>query len=277
MTDIFSRRARVTIGQPGELGRAWTGGGAGTLKIAFNVVKSSTAEENAGQVDLTNLSPNSRRAITKGQTVILEAGYETSGLELLCKGDIIKVENRHQGTEWITSIHVQDGRRALRKRLNLSFAPGASVQQVVGKIISEMKKEGAAVGFLEGLATQGADFVSGFTLAGEAGAGLQRALRGDLEVSMQDGALQIVKAGGATNDPIVLLSASTGLVGSVEVIGSKEAKEEGVRVTAKLQPRIAPGRRFQTEANINGVFVARKVTHHGDTHGDPWDTTIEAR
>ena len=66
---------------------------------------------------------------------------------------------------------------------------------------------------------------------------------------------------------------------STGLIGSPEAGEDGfIRLRCLLQPSLLPGRRISvTSREIDGEFRIEKVTFSGDTWGNQWICSIEAK
>lgn len=114
---------------------------------------------------------------------------------------------------------------------------------------------------------------NGLVLNGKSSAKLTALLSAaNLEWSIQDGQLQVVERGKALKLDPVVLSPSTGL------IGSPDRGEKGrVEVVSLLQPTIIPGRRIRIQSQyVNGDYRAEVVEHDGDTRGQAFETRVEA-
>lgn len=268
MPTMFGRQAAITVHD-----RKITG-----LRMQFKVDKTSKPDPNTLDLTIYNLSADTRArlAATKRPQVIVEAGYQQT--EQLFKGDARTVYSVRQGPDWLTKVQCGDGERAYQfGRTDESFAPGTKTDAVVKRLVSDM---GVGVGnalkklkdgdFSGAMST----FVNGFTVSGNSADQFDRIMKSSgLDWSIQDGELQVLKPGTATDESAVLLTPDTGLVGSPEV------GEDGVvKFTSLLQPGMRPGRKVQLKAAaMNGLFVLQRVTHQGDTHGLEWYTICEAK
>lgn len=260
---LYRRRAKVTLGRAGEMGRAWE-----KLRFDFDVEKTPIRKPNTCTLKITNLNSDSRAFVEKGMKLILAAGYEqTSGN--IFTGDVKRFEHRREGVDWITELEAGDGHKAITESyLNTTLAPGAKPEQILGKIKKAMKGADVSEGFTAAVSDI-AQKTSGYTMDGNAGAELDQLLAGSgKQWSVQDGVLQIVESDGATDEPVVVLSPSSGL------ISVRKLEDGGLEVVGLIQHDIRPKRRVKVETEeISGVFVCQSVKHRGDTHGAAWFTT----
>lgn len=255
------------------------------LRMEFKVRKTLKGQPNTLDVRISNLAAQTRAQMQKkGAKVTLLAGYEENPDQLLFNGDARTIDHVRRGPEWLTRVQCGDGEVAMQKRaVNLSFAPGAKVSDVVlqlaqatgldlGNVSARLKRgdfKGAASQFLGGYAASGRSFAQLQSVARAAG----------LDVSVQDGALQLLGATDATSEEAVLLSADTGMVESPEHGSPEKSGDDAVvKVKSLLQPSIRPGRRIRIESiSLKGTFVVETVHHTGDTHGAPWYSEVECR
>lgn len=267
MADLFDRYISVTVGT-----RQITG-----LRMAFKVIQSNKPEPNTVELAIWNLSESSRAALQRPQVpTLIDAGY-AGNHAILFKGDLRRGTSARQGADWVTTLKAGDGEVAYRTaRVNESVAPGTLIKDVA-------KRVAEALGVSAGDAARRIDaavhrtgltqYTNGAALSGFARDHLTTLCKSlGLEWSIQDGALQILPEGEATNDPAILLTARTGLV------GSPAPGEKGVlKVVSLLQPAIRPGRKINVDAGGGLSFYrVTKVTHQGDTHGQPWYSEAEA-
>ena len=115
--------------------------------------------------------------------------------------------------------------------------------------------------------------------------------RQGLEWSIQEGQLQVLPPDEGSDEDVVVLSAATGLIGTINktkvvnqsLLTKKDGKliNAGISCTSLLNPDIRPGRRIKIESSfrpdLNGIYRVIKVKHTGDTHAQPWYSEIEAR
>lgn len=280
MSELFGRDFRVTLGtrliraRPDDLEKARP-----TLRVTFQIVRSISADPNTAEVAIYNLSEASRSAIQeKDIPTIIEAGY-VNNLAQLFSGNLTFARHERDGIDWISNFEAGDGSLAFQSsRINESFAPGTKIEAVIervaecsglglGNLIEELDKgnfRGALTEFKKGYSSSGKCINELKALTSSAG----------LNLSVQDGQVQVLREGGTNGDDAVVLSSSTGLIGSPEV------GEDGI-VTAKslLQGKLSPGRPVRIESKLidDGFFRIEKVTHTGDTAGEDWYSEIEAR
>lgn len=269
---LFGRRWRVAIGPDGGTGKEWS-----DLRVAFKVEKTGDASPNKLDLSISNLSAASRAFIAKKQIVRLEAGYESPGPKLLFTGSIELVDSRHEGADWVTRIESGDGVRAYRGTyLTESFGPKTTEEAVIQAIAGKM---GVTLGQLKlhpkpkkGVKTPKHLFNHGRALTGPARAALDTLCRSrGLRWSIQDGVLQVLPYREALDTTAVVVSPSTGL------IGSPQATETGLKLNMLLLGGVNPGRVLQLDTRaFKGLYIAEKVEHQGDSHGGDWYTTIEA-
>lgn len=263
MSILFNRSAALIIGVPGGEAKKFT-----DLRITFKVNKSSESTPNTAQVEIYNLNEHSRSLCEKrGSIVSILAGYETP--EVLFTGDIKKVLHSKNGPTWQTSIESGDGEVAIQtSKSNQTFGPGVSIKDVIIKMGQDL---GTSIGSVSGLGS--GVFQNGFTASGQTSKILDDLTKKEnLSWSIQNGALQIVPKGSSTNHDAVLLTPDTGLIGSPK----KKGNMGGIEFETLIQPKIFPGRQIKlVSKGIDGVYTAFKVSHHGDTHGNDWFTTVE--
>lgn len=271
MTELFRRRCVVVLD-----GREIDG-----LRVSFKVKKTSGKEPNTAEVNIANLSATSRAAMAKKHAkLILQAGFEES-IATIFSGDARTVDHVRDGASWVTKALAGDGERAYQySRCSESFGPGTRASDVILYL-------SRALGINPGNALEKANalpkgsvaaFANGISVHGKAATELDRVLRAvGFEWSIQDGALQILEEGETNRRQIVLLSPSSGLLGSpVHGTPDKKGKPAMLKVKALLQPTLRPGDRVRIEAEAtNGQFRIVSLSHSGDTAGGDWFTELE--
>lgn len=292
---LFHRKATLRVLEP--VNGSLTKFGADIIEITdlrfeFEVTKSLTKTPNKWQIVVTNLSEQHRAALQgKGLRVVLSAGYEGTEAIVLV-GDVRDCDSTQDGPHWKTKIQGGDAERGYRYgRVSEAFREGVGVTTIVQKVAAQMGVDASGARAIERLA--GRQFVSGYAVHGRASRELDRLLRGfGLEWSVQDGKLQILAPDQTTQDPIIELDFTSGLVGSPtlntptgEVVKidpfTKKVDTSRGRPTLKaqslLQPEIRPGRRVTIDSStgIRGTFKITEVQHKGDTAGDDWYSNLE--
>lgn len=292
MSYLFGRIAKLTIGVPGQTGRLiesftkdqQTGVIVEGLRITFNIEKTFEPSPNKATIDVYNLAPQTRALLKKkGVKVTLEVGYgailnKKAVTEVIFKGDAVKSKTVKRGADRITTVELADGLAAMQEStVNMSFAPGSSVKQVMGAVMGKFGLPQADVSGADG----GGTYQNGVTISGMA-KDVMNTLAGKTgsEWSVQDGSLQVLPINGFTKDPVIVLSPSSGLIGSPNLSGfqnSQEKKDAGIEFNALIIAGLKPGRRVKIESEeVNGQFIVRKVTFKGDTQQGPWFAECQA-
>jgi hypothetical protein len=178
----------------------------------------------------------------------------------------------------VTTVTSDAARRARKARLVRSFAPGASVGDVLGAAAKAM---GVRLGntaqrtvSAKIAGTQATKFFNGYALAGAIDEELDRLARScGLEWSIQDDELQFLDFGEPLAQLAVLLTPDTGLLGSPEP-GNKGITE----VRCLLIPDLYPGRRVDVQSeHIRGVHRVETTKHVGSTFADDWYVDLQLK
>lgn len=282
---LFGRRCRVTIATPvateGNF-RDTTSevveidGGDGGLRIAGSIRKTTKKEPNTCEIRIYNLSPSRRAGLQKkGVKVLVEVGYKDTGLSRVFSGDARTVDHVREGADWITVLKLGDGERAWQyARVNESFAPGTPRADVVRTLAEKMGLD------LGNVAKQVADitgtFDAGFAASGSASRAFEQVIRAvELEWSMQDGALQLLRPDQPLDQSVPDITPQTGLIGSPEM-GSppKKGKPALVKFTALMTP-VKPGSKVKLKSErYDGYVRVTGIEYDFDTHGASWYSKI---
>ena len=291
MARLFDRRVKVILAVPSTEDYHTISGNIHEitdLRVQFKVEKNLSKEPNTAEISITNLSPRSRAEFQrKGVKVMLQAGYADT-LATIYVGDVRDTENRREGPDWTTKIQSGDSERAFRHaRVNESVKGGVKVPDLIRKLGDAA---GLGIGNLEkqaNLALAGRTVQHGYAVHGTASRELDRLLKAyNLEWSIQDGQLQILAFGQGTDEPVVAISPETGMIGSPEMSAPEKPAKPGSQSTAAARGRVLkvktliqainPGRRVVVKSlDHNGIMVAKKVSHSGDTTGGDWYTELE--
>lgn len=265
---LFDRRWRVQVGSLD----------ASALACKFKISRSLYGYAGTCDLEIRNLSEDHRREILASPRrrtfVEVQAGY-VDGLALLFRGDKRKAVPVREGTDWIVKITAGDGEHALRNaRVARSFSSGSTLQQVVQHIADAMGVGvGNAVTALRGATLGGLDgtFTEGTVLHGLAASELTRLTSSaGLTWSIQDGVLQVLPRGGALAREALLLSSSTGLIGSPEIVNRRT-----INVKALLIPGLVPGQQVVIDSSVvRGAWRISTAEYTGDTHGQDWTAAL---
>lgn len=289
---IWGRRARLTVALPsGSFSDTdpllnavvMEGDDAGqlTLRIVFKITKTLGKKPNTSEITVHNAAPETRAALTKlgkGAQVLLETGYQDTGLVRLFAGDVRTVDHIRDVADWKTVLKCGDGERAFRfARASESFAGGCTVGDVVKFCAKSM---GLALGnTVEQAAKLTTKLAHGWTVDGAASTELDRIVRAvGYGVSIQDGQIQILAPGASRAQTIPEANRDTGLVGSPEMATpEKKGKPASMKFKTMLLPQSLPGGRVHVKSErYDGVYRTQKVEHTGDTRGAEWHSSFES-
>jgi len=250
------------------------------LDVAFEITKSlSSKTPNSAEMRIWNLNAEHRKRLQELEKVYvsLEAGY-VGGTSLLFRGDLRDVLSTREGSDWITTITSDSGRLARKRRILKSFAPGATVENVLNAAAKAMGvrlgNTAAKTVSAKIQGTQASKFFNGYALAGAIEGELDRLARScGLEWSVQDDELQFLDQGMPLQELGIELSPDTGLIGSPEP-GNKAITE----ARCLMIPDLFPGRRIRiTSEHVTGIYRAETTKHVGDTAGRDWYVDLELR
>lgn len=270
MTQLFGRQCRVQVDTLGLEG----------FDVRFEITKSLAPKTpNAAEVLVYNLSVDNRQRLQEMEKVYvsIDAGY-IDGTSLIFRGDLRDVVSSRQGADWITTITSDSGRRARKKRLVRSFAPGASVSSVLQAAAKGMgvRLGNTAQRTVEAKisGTQASKFFNGYAIAGAIDEELDRLARScGLEWSIQDDELQFLDYGEPLAQLAVRLTTDTGLLGSPEP-GNKGV----VEARCLMLPDLYPGRRVDLQSeHVRGMHRLETTKHVGSTFSAEWYIDLQLK
>lgn len=278
MSQQFLRAARLRVGAVGTLEKEYVG-----FRVAFKIEKNLESNPNTSTISIYNLNESSRaRLEAKDAICSLDVGYGEE-LEQIFVGNVAKAFTKKVGTDFVTEVECGDGEKAFQEaKVDISFPPGATMQQVLDKVASSFKSvtSGGVKSIKNFLLTQFKSFGTGLVLSGSSKDILDNLTKtAGLEWSIQDGELQFLEAGKGTLETAFEVSSSTGLIGSPGKIkaASVDGPQGGIEFQVLLQPKLRPGRLVKiSSAGVSGVYRATKVVHEGDNQGGTWLTKCEA-
>ena len=289
----FDRVYKITLGVQGADGIVIEGKAKKQgLEIEFDISKSLSKNCNACSLKIYNLSSATAAKLEKSDTIcILEVGYsEDTGAKRIFIGWVTDCYSYLNGSDRVTELKLYDGQVAIRDSIvSLSYADAVSRKKVIDDVAADM---GLMVNYAEDCAFTG--FANGFSFLGAGRDCLTKACDGsDLQWSIQNNAIQVIKVGGSTNIEAIKLTPESGLIGAVEKIlkspkrtdkkqsqskpkKKKRDKKAGWRVTCLLQPTLNPGDLIYVESKvITGWFKIESLKHSGSYSGQNWYTEME--
>lgn len=275
MAELFGRSVSVTVGTTKFR----------DLDVAFSIEKSIKPEPNTCDLTIYNLTKDHQAALealaprgtapaTQGIPCEIEAGYQDE-TSLIWRGDLRTVETLSDGADAVTILSSGDGEKAwVHGRNHVSYGPKTPIETALravaralgvgegnlSKVVSQLKVAGSAI------------FPTGKVLSGSASRQLMELVRSaELEVSVQDGALQFIDRGQALDGKAILLSPSTGLIGSPTV------DNEGIMSCRVLMiPEVRIGGAAVLDAErLKGDYRLIHGTWMGDTSGGDWAIDLQ--
>lgn len=305
----FDRIYRITLGVQDEKGviieaKPHEEG----LNVEFEISKTLAKQSNRCTLKIYNLSEDTSKLMEVADTIcILEVGYsEDAGLKRIFIGWVTDCYSYISGSEKITEMTLFDGHVAIRDSVvSLSYAKGVSRKKAIDDIANDM---GLIVNYANDC--EFTTFANGFSFTGAGRECLTKICAGtNLEWSIQNNVLQILKQGGNKTVQAIKLSVKSGLVGFVEKVlkGPKKAekpkaankttnkkgkkkeattpkvpkepkykKKRGWKLKCLLQPVINPGDLIYIDSKeVKGWFKIESLKHEGSYNGQNWYTTLE--
>ena len=278
MAQLWNRKAVVTMGPKGGQGVKIEG-----LRVSFDIVKTLGKPSNNAKIKIYNLNDSNKSILATKENLLLklEVGYGDN-VDLLFIGDIVRSTAQRNGADFISTIEVSDGDESLRKAtLDKSYVAGTNEKTIMEDALNAMKETGQVI--IGTIATIGNNIAqNGFSATGLASDivdGLAKKQNHDF--SIQDNETQILKVDADTGEEAIVLTPSTGLIGSpgIGLIGEDSSKIDGIEFKALIQTtRFKPGRIAQIKSReVDGFFKILKSKFTGDTHAPAWFVSCEAK
>ena len=270
---LLGRRAKVLIDTLSVEG----------LDVSFDVTLQA---DNLGKatIQIYNLNRDHRSKIASvgSVDVSLSVCYIGYDLTSIFKGEIREASSRREGPDWITSLKSGDGDKVSAARVAKSYPPGASFDDMWKDAVKAVESAGIKAGnaleaFRKGVTKDGiTTLLSGGVLQGPALKELRRLSRlNGLSVDIQNEELVVVPFGEPLDAEAIVLSPSSGLVGSPE----RAADSDGAMVLkarSLIVPGLLPRRKVRIKSDlVDALYVVRKVQYKGDTAAQEWYADME--
>nr|WP_244481459.1 hypothetical protein [Rhizobium sp. Root1203] len=252
------------------------------MRIAFDVTRDISSSANSATITIYNLSESHRNSIGKVfDNITLEAGYlppEGGGnVGIIFKGAVRDVQHTREEQDTLTTITCGDGAKALRKAtISKSYQKGTRVGDVLDDIYSEMEKQGISRGewkLPDDMKEK--TFKRPYAVCGLCSDEMDTLGRGHgFYWSSQNEVLEIVPGDGVIGG-VVLITPETGMIGAPTIT------DNGVRVTAMLNPEVRPNRRVQVKSETlemnaaDGMYRVSEVTFSGDNGTGAFQMALE--
>lgn len=277
---LYGRRCRIVVG---------TGGGAGLevseLRCTFSVEKSMSAKPNSANIKIYNLSDQSRNAIlTRGNRVIIEAGYDGPQYGTIYDGDVIQtLRYADDAVSSVTEVVSQDGDVWLNGSfVNRSYAAGETPSSLISSLAGD---GGTSVGIISENISE-TQLPRGKAMFGQPKDYARNIAKGeDALVYVNDRKICLVKPADLPPGEAVNLNPASGLV------GIPERTDSGIKAKCLLNPLLNINMLVYIDNSLvkqivqsspfaprrpqgNGVYRILTLTHTGDTRGNDWYTEI---
>lgn len=254
MSLFYDRIVRVSVGPEGSIGKEWQ-----DLRIGFSVNKTSSSEPNKAEVYIYNLSDDSVGFINQKNNIIqVFAGYKEIGEERIFIGDIDTVFTQSSSADRITKIEAGDGENAfIAARVNKNYNSAVGLNEILKYLADTL-----GLGVVS--TTENIQLPHGISLFGTTRQALDHVSKSlGLEWSIQNNLLTVNVAGEGDGQSTVLLSPSSGL------IGSPSRSVDSVKLTCLLNTRISPRTTISVDADdFSGEYRVDKCRHFGDNGFD---------
>lgn len=253
-------------------------GGPG-FRIKFNVKKVTgpVPVPNPAVIHIYNLSEDSRDSVQQlNNLVILEAGYGDNA-QTLFEGHLTKGVTRKEGPDYVTEIQASDGIFAHQNSLiNLSFGQSTTASTVATTLADALKGAGVRTGIIRGVPDT--SYNKGIVLSGKTIDELKKFCdSNDLNWAIEDGKINIIPYGTNLDNPVIILSPSTGLIGIPEQREIDTNSASLISFKSLLNPQLGTFQLIQIISKfVNGFYTTGSITHTGDTYGTDWYTEGEA-
>lgn len=241
------------------------------LRVVGKASKTLKPEPNTCELQIYNLSPDKRAALTKAKRpgVAVSAGYKGK-ITQIYYGQALHVRHERRDGDIVTTISTNDsGDKAQTARVHKSFKAGTKA----GEVLKELTKAlGVKVGNLNSAVQKlntgkGASiYIEGCTIDGHAPHYLTELCRtAGLEWSIQDGTLQVLDIGKALAARAIVLDESN-LIGT-PAITSKNV----VEFMTFIQGDILPGRQVQVKHPFAEITARiENCNYQFDTYNEDW-------
>lgn len=275
------------------------------LRVVFNIRRAREAAAFA-TVEIYNLTADTeKKIIEEGDRIIIEAGYEgylTTDAEgniteqkdkdgntqekqygKIFDGEVIWPSRRKENnTDYVLALVCVDGKNVMKQNfVKKTLTKGLNQRQVLAAVCDKSETKIPTNTITQGLSGQ--KLPRGKVIFGEPRDAISDIARGNgASYWIEDGQLNMTKLSDPAKDEAIVVSPTTGLVGTptqtqyganFKVLLNPAIKMEGlVQIKAEInEAQSSPGSQ-QSQLDPDGIYQVIEVTHHGDTCGNDWYT-----
>ena len=228
------------------------------VTIEFSVNRTLFAEVNTLDAEIYNLTPDTYNRLffdyfnCKYRTVILEAGYETTGLSTIFIGDMWSCYTRRQGSDIITKMHCIVGLKSLQQNTDVTLG-GITRDKVLAQVADDMLLK------LEIYSGENKKFSRDVSISGNSMKVAQQ--YSDNSAFIDNGKLIILDDNDAIKGDVVLINDESGL------LGVPQHEDAILSVDIVFEPRIIVGQIIEVNSRIhpmfNGQYKVYGIKHEG--------------
>lgn len=232
------------------------------ITIEFSVNRTLFAEVNTLDAEIYNLAPDTYNQLffdyfnCKYRTVILEAGYKTTGLSTIFIGDMWSCYTRRQGSDTITKMHCIVGLKSLQQNTDVTLG-GITRDKVLAKLADDMLLK------LEIYSGEDKKFTRDVSISGNSMKAVQQ--YSDNSAFIDNGKLIILDDNDAIKGDVVLINDQSGL------LGVPQHEDAILSVDIIFEPRIIVGQIIEVNSRIhpmfNGQYKVYGIKHEGVISG----------
>ena len=249
------------------------------LKVAFNVTKSLSSENNDASFEIWNLSKSSRYKFKEEfKTIEFYAGYTPptggSNVGLLFSGFLRDVEHRREGPDIITSVQAGDGDLGTQNGTVCKTHPtGTKPKDVIQDVVDNMP--GVEVGELVGVDDLPASIRPIVTMGVGPRVLDEISRTHSLSWTIENGRLNMVPDDKTLNG-VIIVSQQTGMINVPSVT------DKGVNVEFLMEPDATPGKEIDVRSetlemnDAGGLFRIQTATFSGDNRDGDFKVAVEA-
>lgn len=300
MSEQWMRQCKLTVQIDKEQPQALD---LSDFHIYFHISQPTTEAPKAAEIYIYNLSKTTMDLLCgaddqkASSKVLLEVGYESSGLEILFKGEVFQYRRGrdNQVDTWLCILAVSGKVVKTEKTVGISIPAQTSVNETKNILLKEYEKAGLQLGYSPELSDQ--KFIRGQVLFGSLDLNMQQFSKdNDLAYTLSDEEIHMRIVDRYTIEPLHILTAKTG------VVGMPQLTTEGLKITCLLNPKLKWGGRVQVDmtnmqtesydiaygqegvdqtfknpnlaSGVNGMFIICSSEHSGDNRGNDWHTSL---
>lgn len=254
-------------------------------RMTASIERSLVKDPNKGEVKLYNLSEDTRAFLEGLPVRVYVTGGYAGDNRLLLVGDVRRGSgSEHDGTEWITTLRLGDGARAIQNaRVNHSYRSGTPLLSVLRDVARALHLELPRE--LVGSPELQSALATGETLSGFAADELTRLLAPfGYSWSVQSGKLQVLRDEQVLVGTERVIEQGDGMIGTPKMKvptptrakKAKKVKRATVEFKHLLDGTLVPGLRVHVRGQVlEGAFKLVKIKHVLDTHGSDWQSECE--